>query len=108
MDAASGAMYGFSANAPPAIGGSKAHSMLNANCSHDSLWSSFIMVTNLPGRRVRQGDKWLGPFSGQLDGSGAELRRMRTRHQGLLPEVLPPQRRCPSKRGMLSNDHERC
>jgi hypothetical protein len=29
----------------------------------------------------------------QFDGSGAELRRMRTRYQGLLPEVLPHQRR---------------
>ncbi len=52
MDAASGAMYGFSANAPSAMGGSKAHSMLNANCSHDSLWSSFMMVANLPGSKI--------------------------------------------------------
>src|SRR5450432_348587 len=52
MDAASGAMYGFSANAPPAMGGSKAHSMLNANCSHDSLWSSFITFANLPGSKI--------------------------------------------------------
>ncbi len=34
--------------------------------------------------------------------STAELRRMWTRQCGLLPEVLPPQRRCPSRRGMLN------
>jgi hypothetical protein len=44
------------------------------------------------------GDR-LGPFSSELNRSPAELRGMGTRHQDSFPEVLPPQRRCPSDRG---------
>ncbi|MCA1696727.1 MAG: hypothetical protein LC749_19505, partial [Actinobacteria bacterium] len=48
-----------------------------------------------------RGDR-LGLLTGQLHGASSKLRRMRTGHQDSFPEVLPPQCRCPSKRGMLN------
>jgi hypothetical protein len=45
----------------------------------------------------------LGALADQLDGPTAELRRMRRWRGDSSSEVLPPQRRCPVNRGMLTS-----